>query len=159
MQKIVPCLWFNGDAEEAAEFYVSLLPDSHIDRILKSPADTPSGPAAMVLTVEFTLAGMQYVGLNGGSQFPFTEAVSFQIHCDDQAEVDRLWAAIAEGGSEVVCGWVKDRWGLPWQIVPKRMIELLNDPDTARARRAQEAMMQMVKIDIATIERAADGIS
>jgi predicted 3-demethylubiquinone-9 3-methyltransferase (glyoxalase superfamily) len=159
MQKIVPCLWFNGDAEEAAEFYVSLLPDSHIDRILKSLTDTPSGPAGMVLTVEFTLAGMQYVGLNGGSQFPFTEAVSFQIHCVDQPEVDRLWAAIAEGGSEVACGWVKDRWGLSWQIVPRRMIELLNDPDTARARRAQEAMMQMVKIDIATIERAADSIS
>ncbi|MDZ4876737.1 MAG: hypothetical protein CLLPBCKN_006172 [Chroococcidiopsis cubana SAG 39.79] len=158
-QKIVPCLWFNGDAEEAAKFYVSLLPDSRIDRILKSPADTPSGPAGMVLTVEFTLAGLQYVGLNGGSQFPFTEAVSFQIHCDDQAEVDRLWAAIAEGGSEIACGWVKDRWGFPWQIVPRRMIELLNDPDTARARRAQEAMMQMVKIDIAPIERAANGIS
>jgi predicted 3-demethylubiquinone-9 3-methyltransferase (glyoxalase superfamily) len=158
-QKIVPCLWFNGDAEEAAKFYVSLLPDSHIDRILKSPADTPSGPAGTVLTVEFTLAGMQYVGLNGGPQFPFTEAVSFQIHCDDQAEVDRLWAAIAEGGAEVACGWVKDRWGLSWQIVPKQLIELINDPDVNRARRAQEAMMQMVKIDIATIERAADGIS
>lgn len=158
-QKIVPCLWFNGDAEEAAKFYVSLLPDSHIDRILKSPADTPSGPAGTVLTVEFTLAGLQYVGLNGGPQFPFTEALSFQIHCDDQAEVDRLWVAIAEGGSEVACGWAKDRWGLSWQIVPRRMIELLNDPDVDRARRAQEAMMQMVKIDIATIERAADGIN
>jgi predicted 3-demethylubiquinone-9 3-methyltransferase (glyoxalase superfamily) len=154
MQKIVPCLWFNGNAEAAAEFYVSLLPDSQIDRILKSPA----GAAGTVLTVEFTLAGMQYVGLNGGSQFPFTEAVSFQIHCDDQSEVDRLWAALAEDGSEVACGWLKDRWGLSWQIIPKRMIELLNDPDTDRARRAQEAMMQMVKIDIATIERAADGI-
>jgi predicted 3-demethylubiquinone-9 3-methyltransferase (glyoxalase superfamily) len=156
-QKIVPCLWFNGNAEEAAEFYISLLPDSHIDRICKSPDDTPSGLAGMVLTVEFTLAGTQYVGLNGGPQFPFTEAVSFQIPCEDQSEVDRLWAALAEGGSEVVCGWVKDRYGLFWQIVPRRMIELLNDPDTDRARRAQEAMMQMVKLDIATIERAADG--
>ena len=159
MQKIIPCLWFNGNAEEAAEFYVSLLPDSRIDRICKSPADTPSGPAGMVLTVEFTLAGAQYVGLNGGPQFPFTEAVSFQIHCEDQSEVDRLWAALAEGGSEIVCGWVKDRYGLPWQIVPRRMIELLNDPDVNRARRAQEAMMQMVKLDIAAIEQAADGIS
>lgn len=158
-QKIVPYLWFDGKAEEAAEFYVSLLPDSRIDRILKSPADTPSGPAGKVLTVEFTLAGMQYVGLNGGSQFPFTEAVSFQICCDDQPEVDRLWSAIAEGGAELACGWVKDRWGLPWQIVPRRLIELINDPDTDRARRAQEAMMQMVKIDINAIERAADGIS
>jgi len=158
-QKIIPCLWFNGNAEDAAMFYVSLLPDSRIDRILKSPADTPSGPAGMVLTVEFTLAGMQYVGLNGGPQFPFTEAVSFQIHCDDQAEVDRLWAALTEGGSEVACGWLKDRWGLSWQIVPKRLIELINDPDANRARRAQEAMMQMVKIDIGAIERAADDIS
>jgi predicted 3-demethylubiquinone-9 3-methyltransferase (glyoxalase superfamily) len=157
MQKIVPCLWFNGNAEEAAEFYVSLLPDSRIDRVLKSPADTPSGPAGTVLTVEFTLAGLQYVGLNGGPQFPFTEAVSFQIHCDDQAEVDRLWAAIAEGGSEVACGWIKDRWGLSWQIVPRRVIELLNDCNTERARRAQKAMMKMVKIDISEIERAADG--
>ncbi len=157
MQKIVPCLWFHGDAEEAARFYVSLLSDSHIDRILKSPADTPSGPAGTVLTVEFTLAGMKYMGLNGGPQFPFTEAISFQIYCEDQAEVDRLWNAIADGGSEVACGWIKDRWGLSWQIVPTRMIELLNDQDPDRARRAQEAMMKMVKIDIAEVERAANG--
>lgn len=157
MQKIVPCLWFNGDAEEAAQFYVSLLPDSSIDRVLKSPADTPSGPAGKVLTVEFTLAGTKYMGLNGGPQYPFTEAVSFQIYCDDQAEVDRLWTAIADGGSEVACGWIKDRWGLSWQIFPTRLIELLNDPDSERARRAQEAMMQMVKIDISEIERAANG--
>ena len=156
-QKIVPCLWFDGDAEEAAQFYVSLLPDSRIERVLKSPADTPSGPAGMVLTVEFTLAGVKYMGLNGGPQFPFTEAVSFQIHCENQSEVDRLWAALADGGSEVACGWIKDRWGLFWQIVPTRMIELLNDRDTERARRAQEAMMKMVKIDISEIERAANG--
>jgi predicted 3-demethylubiquinone-9 3-methyltransferase (glyoxalase superfamily) len=156
MQKIVPCLWFDGDAEEAAQFYVSLLPDSRIDRVLKSPADTPSGPAGMVLTVEFTLAGAKYMGLNGGPQFPFTEAVSFQIYCEDQSEVDRLWAALADGGAEVACGWIKDRWGLSWQIVPTRMIELLNDSDRDRARRAQEAMMKMVKIDIAEIERAAN---
>ncbi len=156
MQKIVPCLWFNGKAEEAAEFYVSLLPNSQIDRVLKSPADTPSGPAGMVLTVEFTLAGAKYVGLNGGPQFSFTEAVSFQIYCEDQAEVDGLWSALADGGSEIACGWIKDRWGLSWQIVPTRLIELINDPDFGRARRAQEAMMQMVKIDIAALERAAD---
>ena len=155
MQKVVPCLWFNGDAEAAAQFYVSLLPDSSIDRVLKSPTDTPSGPAGTVLTVEFTLAGAKYMGLNGGPQFSFTEAVSFQIYCADQAEVDRLWTAFADGGSEIACGWIKDRWGLSWQIVPTRLIELLNDPDTERARRAQEAMMTMVKIDIAAIERAA----
>ncbi len=157
MQKVVPCLWFDGDAEEAAQFYVSLLPDSRIDRVMKSPADTPSGPAGKVLTVEFTLSGTKYMGLNGGPQYPFTEAVSFQIYCDDQAEVDRLWTALADGGSEVACGWLKDRWGLSWQIIPTRLIKLLNDPDSERARRSQEAMMKMVKIDLAEIERAANG--
>lgn len=158
MQKITPCLWFNGDAEDAASFYVTLLPNSRIDRVFRSPADTPSGPAGSVLTVEFTLAGMQYVGLNGGPEFNFTEAVSFQIHCDDQQEVDRLWASLLrDGGTEIACGWIKDRWGLSWQIVPVRLEELLRDPDPGRARRAMEAMMEMVKIDIAALERAADG--
>jgi predicted 3-demethylubiquinone-9 3-methyltransferase (glyoxalase superfamily) len=113
IQKVTPFLWFNGQAEEAARFYVSLFPGSRIERVTRSPADTPSGPAGMVLTVEFTLAGTRFVGLNGGPQFPFTEAISFQIACRDQAEVDRLWAALAEGGSEVQCGWLKDRWGCP----------------------------------------------
>jgi len=157
-QKIVPCLWFHGDAEEAAAFYVSLVPDSRIDLIFRSPTDTHSGPAGSVLTVEFTLAGQQYLGLNGGPQWSFNEAVSFQIHCDDQAEVDRLWTAILEGGGEeMACCWIKDRWGLTWQIVPRRLTELIKDPDPARARRAMEAMMGMVKIDIAALERAADG--
>ena len=157
MQKIVPCLWFDGDAEAAAQFYVSVFPAPSLDRVLQSPADTPSGPAGQVLTVEFTLAGAKYMGLNGGPQHPFTEAVSFQIYCDDQSEVDRLWAALADGGSEVASGWLKDRWGLSWQIFPARLIELLNDPNPERARRVQEAMMKMVKIDIAEIERAAKG--
>ena len=156
MSKIVPCLWYNGDAEEAASFYVSLLPNSHVDQIFRSPTDTPSGAAGTVLTVEFTLDGNPYLGLNGGSQFAFTEAVSFQIHCDDQAEVDRLWAALTKNGTEVQCGWLKDRWGLSWQIVPRRLTELLKDPDVGRARRAMQAMMEMVKIDIAGLERAAD---
>jgi predicted 3-demethylubiquinone-9 3-methyltransferase (glyoxalase superfamily) len=155
MQKIVPCLWFGGQAEEAATFYVSLLPDSRIDRILRSPTDTPSGPEGSVLTVEFTLAGQRYLGLNGGSDHPFTQAVSFQILCQDQAEIDRLWTALSKGGEEVACGWLTDRWGLSWQITPARLIELINDPDRARAKRAMEAMMQMVKIDLAAIERAA----
>ena len=157
MNKITPCLWFNGEAEEAARFYVSLLPNSRIDHIFRSPTDTPSGPAGSVLTVEFTLAGNPYLGLNGGPQFTFNEAVSFQIHCEDQAEVDRLWAALKPGGTEIACSWIKDRWGLAWQIVPIRLSELLKDPDPGRAKRAMEAMMQMVKIDIATLERAADG--
>jgi predicted 3-demethylubiquinone-9 3-methyltransferase (glyoxalase superfamily) len=158
MQKITPFLSFiNSDAEEAANFYVSLLPDSRIDRIFRSPIDTPSGPAGSVLTVEFTLAGTQYIGLNKGPDCHFNEAVSFMISCDTQEEVDRLWASLSKGGEEIACGWLKDRWGLTWQITPRRLIELINDPDKARAKRAMEAMVKMVKIDIATIERAADG--
>lgn len=157
MSKITPCLWFNHNAEEAANFYVSLLPDSRVDKVLRSPADTPSGPAGSVLTVEFTLAGQHFLGLNGGPQFPFTEAVSFQIHTEDQAETDRMWEALlADGGEENVCGWLKDRFGLSWQVIPKRLTQLLNDSEPGRARRAMEAMLQMVKIDIAELERAAD---
>ena len=156
MQKTTPCLWFNGNAEEAVAFYVTLLPDSRIDEVFRSPTDTPSGPAGSVLTVAFTLAGMKYLALNGGPQFPFTEAVSFQIHCQDQAEVDRVWARLAEGGQEIACGWIKDRWGLAWQVVPVRLEQLLRDPVRGRAKRAMEAMMQMVKIDIKALERAAD---
>jgi predicted 3-demethylubiquinone-9 3-methyltransferase (glyoxalase superfamily) len=158
MQKITPFISFQrAEAEEAANFYVSLLPDSRIDRVFRSPVDTPSGPAGSVLTVEFTLAGTQYLALNKGPDQPFNEAVSFMINCDTQEEVDRLWAALSEGGEEIACGWLKDRWGLAWQITPRRVIELINAPDRAKAKRAMEAMMQMVKIDIAVIERAADG--
>ena len=157
MKKVTPFLSFDGQAEEAARFYVSLLPDSRIDRVVRSPADTPSGPAGMVLAVEFTLAGSKFHGLNGGPQFPFTEAVSFQIACEDQAEVDRLWAALSDGGSPGHCGWLKDRWGLSWQIVPTRLFQLLADADPNRSRRSMEAMLKMRKIDIAALERAADG--
>jgi predicted 3-demethylubiquinone-9 3-methyltransferase (glyoxalase superfamily) len=157
MNKITPCLWFDGNAEEAANFYVSLLPDSRIDSVSRSPTDYPAGKAGDVLTVEFTLAGQAFLGLNGGPGNPFTDAVSFQIHTEDQAETDRLWEAIAgAGGRPVACSWIKDRWGLSWQIVPKRLTELMHDPDPARAKRAMEAMMGMVKIDIAELERAAD---
>jgi predicted 3-demethylubiquinone-9 3-methyltransferase (glyoxalase superfamily) len=156
-KKITPCLWFDHNAEEAANFYASLLPDSRVGKITRSPADNPSGPAGMVLTVEFTVAGQEFVGLNGGPEFPFTEAVSFMIHCEDQAEVDRLWdLLIADGGKPVQCGWLRDRFGLSWQIVPKRMLELLDDPDGGKAKRAMEAMLKMVKIDIAEVERAAN---
>jgi len=158
MDKIIPCLWYNYDAEEAANFYVTLLPDSQIDNIVRSPADTPSNKEGDVLVVEFTLAGRPYIGLNGGPLFRFTEAVSFQIRTEDQAETDRLWDAIvSNGGEESMCGWCKDRWGLSWQITPKRLLELNADPDPARARRAMEAMLQMRRIDIAAVERAADG--
>ena len=154
---ITPCLWFNHTAEEAARFYTGLLPDSAITRIQKSPADTPSGPAGMVIVVEFTLGGRPFVGLNGGPDFPFTESVSLMIHCADQAEVDRLWNAFLDnGGQESACGWLKDRWGMSWQITPQRLLDLIADPDPGRARRAMEAMMTMTRIDIAELERAAD---
>lgn len=153
--KIVPCLWFDGDGEEAARFYVSLLPDSRIDGVHRSPVDTPSGPADSVLMVEFTLAGRSYLALNGGSAFKFDEAVSFMVMTEDQAETDRLWdALIADGGQESACGWLKDRWGLSWQITPRRLMELTTDPDRERARAAMQAMMTMRKIDIAALERA-----
>ncbi len=157
MQKITPFLWYKRGAEEAASFYVSLFPNSHVDHVARSGADTPSGPAGSVLTVAFTLAGNRFIALNGGVSFPFTEAVSFQIGCEDQAEVDRLWTALTDGGTEGQCGWLKDRWGLSWQVVPKRLPELLGDPDPDRARRATEAMLQMRKIVVADLERAADG--
>jgi predicted 3-demethylubiquinone-9 3-methyltransferase (glyoxalase superfamily) len=156
MSKITPTLWYDGRAEEAAKFYVTLLPDSRIEAVNRSPIDTPSGPAGMVLTVVFTLAGQRFCGLNGGPQFPHSEAVSFMIETEDQAETDRLWNAIASGRPGP-CGWIKDRWGVSWQITPKRLLELATDPDTSRARRAMQAMMQMSKIDIAALERAAAG--
>jgi predicted 3-demethylubiquinone-9 3-methyltransferase (glyoxalase superfamily) len=158
MSRITPCLWYDGQAEAAANFYVTLLPDSRVDKVQRSPADTPSGPAGTVLVVEFTLAGQKFMGLNGGPEFKFTEAVSFVIQTEDQAETDRLWEALtANGGEESVCGWLKDRWGLSWQITPRRLTELIADSDPGRARRAMEAMMKMRKIDIAALERAADG--
>jgi predicted 3-demethylubiquinone-9 3-methyltransferase (glyoxalase superfamily) len=157
MHKPYPCLWFDGDAEEAARFYTSLLHESHIDKVWRSPAETPSGPAGMVLTVDFTVAGQRFQGLNGGPDFRFSEAVSFVIECADQAEVDRLWAALAaDGGEPGPCGWIKDRFGLSWQIVPRRLNELMDDPDPGRARRAMEAMLRMGKIEVAELERAAD---
>jgi predicted 3-demethylubiquinone-9 3-methyltransferase (glyoxalase superfamily) len=156
--KVYPCLWFNGKAEEAANFYVALLPDSRIDNVWRSPADTPSGPEGMVLLVDFTLAGQQLQGLDGGPDFSFNEAISLVIECDDQAEVDRLWDALtAEGGEPGPCGWLKDRYGLSWQIVPKRLSEMLEGPDRDGARRAMEAMLQMGKLELPELERAFRG--
>jgi predicted 3-demethylubiquinone-9 3-methyltransferase (glyoxalase superfamily) len=155
MSRITPCLWFDGNAEEAASFYVSLLPDSRVDSIARAPADYPSGSAGDVLAVEFTLQGQKFSGLNGGPYFKFNEAVSFQIDCPDQAEVDRLTEALSAVPEAEQCGWVKDRFGLSWQIVPTRLKQLLADPDRAKAKRAMEAMLQMKRIDIAALERAA----
>ena len=158
MAKFFPCLWFDGNAEEAANFYVTLLPNSHVDKVWRSPAETPSGPAGMVLTVDFTLAGQQFQGLNGGPDFKFNGAVSFFIECDDQAEVDRLWEALTkDGGQPGPCGWLKDRFGLSWQIVPRELNEMLGSSDKDGARRAMEAMLEMGKIDIEACRRAFRG--
>ena len=155
MSKVTPCLWFDGNAEEAANFYVTLLPDSRVDAVVRAPADNPSTPKGAVLLVKFTLAGQHYLGLNGGPQFKFTEAVSFIIDCEDQAEVDKLWEAlIADGGSPGACGWLKDRFGLSWQIVPKVLPELMNTSDRARAQRVMKSMMTMTKLDIAKLSSA-----
>ncbi len=157
VQKITPCLWFDGQAEEAARFYASLFEGSSVDRVVRSPADNPSSKAGDVLVVEFTLAGSNFIGLNGGPIFKFNEAVSLQILCDDQAECDRLTEALSAVPQAEQCGWVKDRYGLSWQVTPRRMLELLADPDPQRARRAMEAMLTMKRIDIAAIEKAANG--
>lgn len=157
MQAPYPCLWFDGTAEEAATFYASVVPNSSVDRVWRSPADTPAGPAGMVLTVDFTLAGQHFQGLNGGPEFQFSEATSFVLECEDQDEVDRLWDALTAGGGEPgPCGWLKDRFGLSWQIVPVELNRLVADPDPDRARRAMEAMLQMGKIEVEELRRAAD---
>lgn len=155
--KIIPCLWFDGNAEEAANFYTGLLPDSRIDSVQRAPSDYPAGQESDVLIVEFTLAGRKFTGLNGGDMFKFTEAVSFQIETADQAETDRLTNALSAVPEAEQCGWVKDKYGLSWQIVPKRLTQLLADPDRTKAKRAFGAMMEMKRIDIAAIERAAEG--
>lgn len=153
MDKVVTWLWSAGTAEEQARFYTALVPDSAITRIMRAPLDNPSTPAGAVLTVEFTLAGRAYALLNGGDAFRQSEATSLMILCDDQAEVDRYWDAfLADGGSESACGWLKDRWGVSWQITPVRLMELNNDP--VHAPKAMAAMMEMRRIDIAALERA-----
>lgn len=157
MRAPYPCLWFNGNAEEAANFYASIIPNSSVDRVWRSPADTPSGPAGMVLTVDFTVAGQHLQGLNGGPEFHFSEAISFVLECEDQDEVDRLWDALtADGGEPGPCGWLKDRFGLSWQVVPIELNRLVEDPDPERARRAMEAMLTMGKIELDELHRAVD---
>ncbi len=156
MSKIAPCLWFDGEAEEAAGFYVSLLPDdSRVERVQRNPADGPAGKAGAALVVEFTLTGRRFLALNGGVRIPYTNAVSFHVDCADQAEVDRLWDALsAGGGAPERCGWVRDRYGVPWQIVPAVLPRMLADPDPAKARRVMEAMLGMVKLDVSVLRAA-----
>ena len=157
MSKIAPCLWFDGEAEEAAKFYASLLPDSRIDHVQKNVTDSPAGKAGSVLVVKFTLAGQRFLALNGGTRFEYTPAISFMVDCADQAEVDRLWDGLSQGGAVVQCGWLRDRYGVSWQIVPNVLPQLLGDPDPAKAQRVMQAMLQMVKLDIAGLQAAHAG--
>ncbi len=156
VHKIVPSLWFDTQAEEAAEFYTSLFPDSRIVGISRYGEAGPREPGS-VMTVEFELNGQRFVGINGGPEFTFDEAISFQIGCETQEEVDRYWTALTEGGEESMCGWCKDRFGLSWQVIPDGLGELLGDSDPERAKRATEAMFGMKKLDIDAMRRAADG--
>jgi predicted 3-demethylubiquinone-9 3-methyltransferase (glyoxalase superfamily) len=157
MPKTVPCLWFDGQAEEAAAHYTSIFPSSKVLGTTRYGPDMPA-PEGSVMTVSFSLDGQEYVGLNGGPEFTFSEAISFQILCADQEEVDHYWSRLSEGGEEGPCGWLKDRFGVSWQVVPTVLFDLVQDEDAGRAQRATQAMLGMRKIDIAALHRAADQV-
>ena len=150
------CLWFDGQAEEAASYYTSIFENSTIGRVGHFTEAGP-GPAGSVVAVEFELNGQKFVALNGGPEFTFNEAISFQVFCDGQEEVDYYWNALTEGGSEVACGWLKDKYGVSWQVIPNGLIEMISDPDSAKAVRTTEAMLKMVKLDVAALEKAYAG--
>lgn len=156
VQRITPFLWFDSQAEEAANFYCSIFPNSKIAKVARY-TDAGPGPAGSAMTVEFQLDGQTFVGLNGGPVFKFTEAVSFVVNCQNQEEVDFYWQKLTAGGSEVQCGWLKDKFGLSWQIVPTAMFQFLSGPDPARSSRAMKAMFKMKKLDIAALKQAYDG--
>src|ERR1041385_47245 len=157
MQKITPFLWFDGKAEHAAKFYTSIFPKSKNRKVTRY-GDAGPGPKGSVMTVEFEIAGQKFIALNGGSQFKFNESVSFMVHCNTQAEVDRYWKKLtAGGGKEVACGWLKDKYGLCWQIVPTVFLDLISSKDVVKSQRAMRAMMSMVKLDIAKLKRALRG--
>ena len=156
MSKIAPHLWFAERAEEAVTFYVSVFPDSAIVRTTDSPADSPSGPAGSVQIIDFMLAGQQFVAINAGPLDPFNHAISFVVNCADQAEIDRYWNALSQGGSTEQCGWLRDRYGVSWQIVPAMLGDLIAESDRKRAARTMQAMLGMVKLDIAGLKRAFD---
>ncbi|NIX77725.1 VOC family protein [Microvirga terricola] len=153
MQKITPFLWFDTEAEEAMNFYVSVFKNAKAGKVTRY-GDSGPGPAGKVMTASFELNGVPFTALNGGPQFKFNEAISFVVHCQDQAEVDELWEKLSEGGEQRPCAWLKDKFGISWQIVPTVMIEMLSEPDPAKSKRVMEAMLQMTKIDIATLKRA-----
>ncbi len=155
-QKITPFLTFDNNAEEAANFYVSVFKDASIDSIARYGEGAPA-PQGSVMTVSFTLFGQKFTALNGGSHFKFSDAVSFTVSCNNQEEVDYYWDKLTEGGQEVACGWLRDKFGVAWQITPVRLIELITDKDPVRAKRAMQAMMQMIKIDLPTLEKAVEG--
>jgi predicted 3-demethylubiquinone-9 3-methyltransferase (glyoxalase superfamily) len=157
VSRIIPSLWYSDQAEEAAAFYASLLPNSKVDSVTALPADSPSGPAGSVKVVEFTLMGQPFMAMSAGPLDPFNHSVSFVVECDDQREVDRLWDALGAGGKIEQCGWLRDRYGLCWQIVPKALGEMMKDPDRTKAKRVAEAMMEMVKLDVAGLQKAYDG--
>jgi predicted 3-demethylubiquinone-9 3-methyltransferase (glyoxalase superfamily) len=156
MQKITPFLWFEDQAEEAANFYTSIFKNSKLGSVTRYGEGGP-GPEGSAMTVSFELEGLQFTALNGGPEFNFTEAVSFLVDCKSQEEVDYLWEKLSEGGEEGPCGWLKDKFGLSWQIIPTALTEMLNDPDPEKARRVTEAMLQMKKIDVPTLEQAYAG--
>jgi predicted 3-demethylubiquinone-9 3-methyltransferase (glyoxalase superfamily) len=159
MPKQIPCLWMDGTAEQAATYYTSIFPNSSIDEVTRYGPDMPPPmKEGDVMTVSFTLDGQQYTALNGGPQFPHSEAISFQIMCRDQEEADHYWNRLTDGGEESQCGWLKDKFGISWQVTPVEMMSLLNDPDPGRAQRATQAMLQMQRIDLAGIRRAADSL-
>lgn len=156
MSKVRTCLWFERDGEAAVRFYVSIVPDSAIEHVQRSPGPWPGGDAGDALVIDFTLGGQNFQALNGGHKADYSTAASVSVSCADQAELDRLWAALtADGGAEIMCGWLRDRWGVPWQIFPEALPRLLADPDPAVAARVFTAMQGMIKIDVAGLERAA----
>jgi len=157
MQKITPFLWYAKEAEAAAAFYVSIFPNSRVNRVTALPSESPSGPPGSVKVVEFELSGQPFVAMTAGPLDPFNHAVSFVVNCDNQAELDRYWNALLEGGNAEQCGWLKDRYGLSWQIVPTVLGKMMADPDRAKAKRAADAMLKMVKLDIAALEAAFAG--
>ncbi len=158
MTSIVPFLWYAKDAEEAVAFYCSVIPNSHLDAVSALPVETPSGPPGSVKVVEFTLAGQKYEAMSAGGATPFNQAISLMVLCKDQAEIDRIWdGLLADGGKEQACGWLKDRYGVSWQIVPEGFEDMMKDPDRARARRVCEAMLTMIKFDVAALKRAYEG--